>query len=173
MGGGATLVGSEAEVASAHNISAAVMLHPYTANLASHGRTWYEGPPSIPFLAFTGDTDTTADMAMSEAFFNASDDSIPRGLVEKSGLYATHQEPSDWHNWNEPYNPYMAQYVVGWFKLFLDTAQDDAEVEGMPDWDALIFGMGADSLCGGGDGEMVWCETNRGADLKGKRKGGR
>jgi len=162
MGGGATLVGSEEEVASAHGIAAAVMLHPYTANLHADGPTLYEGPPAIPFLAFTGDTDTTADMSMVEAFYNASDASLPRGIVEKSGKYATHQEPSDWHNWNEPYNPYMAQYVAGWFKLYLGTQEDDSTVAGIPDWDSLLFGTGDDSLCGGGDGAMVWCATSRG-----------
>lgn len=166
MGGGATLAGSQEEVASKHNIVAAVMLHPYTANLqqdtanTQKAPTWYEDPPSIPFLAFTGDTDTTADMGMSEAFYNASSAELPRGIVEKTGEYATHQEPSNWHNWNEPYNPYLAQFVAGWFKLYLKSA--DVGSDGVQSWDDLIFGDGPESLCGGGDGEMVWCRTERG-----------
>lgn len=111
MGGKATLHASEAARARRHGLVAAVMIHAFTFDA---------GPPAIPFLAFTGTTDRTAPMAMTERFYAAAAPSVPRGLVEKTGPYATHQEPSDWHDWDEPYNPRLAQFVAGWFKLFLD-----------------------------------------------------
>lgn len=149
MGGESTLRNSQAPEYQHHGIIAAVMLHPYIYNKGST-------PPEIPFLAFTGDADTTAPMAMSEKFYDAADAGLPRGLVEKVG--ATHQEPSDYEDKKEPYNPYMAQFVAGWFKLYLD---GETKSEGV-DWDDLIFGSGGNSLCGGGDGDMKRCETKRG-----------
>ena len=91
MGGEATLFSSEASHASAYNISAAVMLHAYTH---------VHPAPSVPFLAFTGTTDTTAAMSMSEKFYAAASPTLPRGLVEK--INATHQEPTDYNDGKEP-----------------------------------------------------------------------
>ena len=122
MGGEATLLGSERARAAAHGVGAAVMLHAYTRET---------GPPAVPFLAFTGTTDATASMAMSEGFYDAAAASLPRGLVEKvnathqvgrerslppqnvPSLNATHQEPSDWKDRvGEPYNPLLPQCVA-------------------------------------------------------------
>ena len=86
MGGQSTLKASTAANAASHGIAAAAMLHAYTH---------LDGPPVVPFLAFTGTTDTTAAMSMTERFYNAAgaaNASLPRGLIEKIG--AAHQEPT-------------------------------------------------------------------------------
>lgn len=147
MGGRATLQISEASIAQKHGVVAAVMIHAYTSS---------RGPPSVPFLALTGTTDDVAPMSMTERFFEAASDTMPRGLVEK--VNATHQEPSDYNDRKEPYNPRLQQFVAGWFKLHLDRTPVSHGV----DWDSLIYGDGATALCGGGDGAMARCETHRG-----------
>ena len=68
MGGAATLVSSEEANAQAYDVVAAVMLHAYTHEA---------GPPAIPFLAFTGTTDTTASMSMTEHFCGPREIRIP------------------------------------------------------------------------------------------------
>ena len=73
-----------------------------------------------------------------------------RGLANKKG--ADHHEPST------HFNPELALATVAWFKLFVDGTPQS---EGM-DWEALIFGNGSTSLCGGGDGAMEDCEMLRG-----------
>ena len=65
----------------------------------------------------------------------------------------------DFNDKHEPYNPLLAQFVVAWFKLYLDRVNSSHGV----DWDALIYGSDADALCGGGDGAMERCETKRGS----------
>mmetsp|Transcript_67443 Transcript_67443/g.150516 ORF Transcript_67443/g.150516 Transcript_67443/m.150516 type:complete len:103 (-) Transcript_67443:314-622(-) len=95
-------------------------------------------------------------MTMSENFYEAANSSVPRGLVEK--VNATHQEPSDFEDSKEPYNPLMQQFIIGWFKLHLDGVNASDGV----DWDDLIYGSSATSLCHGGDGAMARCETHRG-----------
>ena len=47
----------------------------------------------------------------------------------------------------------LALFTVAWFKLHVDGT---AQGLGM-DFEALIYGEGADSLCGGGDGAMADC----------------
>ena len=147
MGGEATMLNSQASSAATYHIGAAVMLHAFTHHPV---------PPAVPFLAFTGTTDTTAPMAMTEAFYNAASAGLPRGLVEK--VNASHQEPTDYNDKSEPYNPYMQQFVAGWLKLHLDQTPRAMGV----DWDGLLYGAGAASLCGGGDGAMHRCEVHRG-----------
>ena len=116
-----------------------------------------EAEPAIPFLAFTGMNDTTADYRMTERLYARAKAGTPRGLVNR--IDAGHQEPSNWEGWLEydGYNPKMAQFVVGWMKLFLDGVSTDRGV----DWDELIFGDSDVALCHGGDGAMARCETHR------------
>ena len=82
MGGQATVFSSSYNNASAYDIKAAVIQHAFT----------HEHPaPQIPFLAMTGSSDTVADPADTEKYFNASGANPHRGLVNKKG--ATHMEP--------------------------------------------------------------------------------
>jgi dienelactone hydrolase len=149
MGGRATYENSAAAVAAAHNISAAALLHAFVPVA--------EAEPAIPFLAFTGMNDTTADYRMTERLYARAKAGTPRGLVNR--IDAGHQEPSNWEGWLEydGYNPKMAQFVVGWMKLFLDGVSTDRGV----DWEELIFGDSDVALCHGGDGAMARCETRR------------
>jgi hypothetical protein len=146
MGGGSTLMDSSAEQSAPHNIRAAVMLHAYTDSQVK------KSVPVIPFLAFTGTSDTTAPSSMTKAFYAAASSSTPRGIVNKVG--ASHQEPSDYHDKTEPYNPLMAQYTAAWFKIYLD----DYTGGGPVDFHDMIFGSGPTSICGGGDGSMETCK---------------
>ena len=141
MGGQATLFSSSYLNASNNNIKAAVMQHAYT----------HEAPsPTIPFLAFTGSYDTIATPSMTHAFFDAaakSGKAKHRGYVNKKD--ASHLEPIVW-----PQVPSLAKYTVAWLKIYLE------KVEGVQDginYMELIYGNGTDSLCGGGDGEMIEC----------------
>lgn len=142
MGGQATVYSSSSTNPGAHNIKAAVMHHAYTHSYPA---------PVVPFLAMTGAKDTTAPPAMAEGFFNAKGAAASRGLANKQS--ATHHEPDI-----TDYNPLVPQWTAAWFKIFLDgTPQADGV-----DFDALIFGKGAGSICGGGDGEMAACTMLRG-----------
>ena len=145
MGGRAALQNAAEPRAAAHDIRAAVMLHAFTPTDMA--------VPAIPFLAFTGTNDTTAEPWMTLRWYDKVR-SGPRGLVNRVG--AGHQEPSNWEGWApfDRFNPKMAQYVVGWFRLFLDRDADDGV-----DWRALVAGEGALSLCHGGDGAMARCEV--------------
>ena len=158
MGGGSTLTDSTAAFGgAAHGIAAAVMLHAFVTGATPGGSE----PPSVPFLAFTGTRDTTAPPAMTTKFYGAAAAGTPRGLVNKVG--ATHQEPTDYKDHKEPYNPRLAQYMAAWYKLYVDgwtaaPAGRGAGAPDFPDFREMIFGKGADSLCGGGDGDMETCE---------------
>lgn len=99
--------------------------------------------PTVPFLAFTGDLDETAPPQMARDMFLASGGSDVRGIVDR--VDAGHQEPNI-----GSYNPLLAKFTAAWFKIFLD----GKTVEGDVDYEKLIFGDGADSVCGGGDGEV-------------------
>ena len=160
MGGGSTLKDSTADFAAAHGIGAAVMLHAYTHDYPA---------PTVPFLAFTGTADTTAPAAMTEKFYAAAANAtpaLPRGIVNKVG--AAHQEPSDYKNKAEPYNPLMAQYMAAWFKLYLDGwTEATPGGTGAVNFDDMIYGTGPTSICTGGDGDMggsgpTTCEMQRG-----------
>ena len=164
MGGQATLFCSEAENAKKYGINAAVMLHAWTKNENSP-------TPAIPFLAFTGTTDDVAAMSMTETFYNAASPTLPRGLVEKVG--APHQEPTDYEDKKEPYNPYLQQFVAAWFKIYLHVSTR-TEVN----WNELIFGNESNSLCNGGDyyngsTTMKRCEVHHGGNVSNMNYGGK
>ena len=48
--------------------------------------------------------------------------------------------------------------TVAWLKLFVD---DTPRAHGV-DWDAVVFGNGSRSICGGGGGPMHECRMDRG-----------
>ena len=98
-------------------------------------------------MAFTGTLDATAPPEMAREIFNADGACAIRGLVNRKGT--DHHEPST------HYNPALATFTVAWFKLHVDGTPSSL---GM-DWEALIYGEGSDSLCGGGDGEMAECSV--------------
>jgi len=139
MGGQATVY-SSSEAGAGHDIRAAVMHHAFTHSYPA---------PVVPFLAFTGTKDTTAPPKMSQGFFGAERAHPVKGLVNKVG--ATHHEPDI-----TDYNPKVAPFSAAWFKIFLDkTPQADGF-----DYHDMVFGSGANSLCGGGDGDMQQCELH-------------
>ena len=146
MGGQATVFsGADAGNVSRYDIRAAVMHHAYTHTYP---------PVTVPHLVFTGSSDHTAPPSMATGIFDAPGASAHRGLVNKKG--ATHYEPIT------PlllqYNPLLAQFSAAWMKVHLDgTPQADGN-----DYDAMIYGAGSDSLCGGGDGDQVTCTIERG-----------
>jgi len=148
MGGKATLGNSVAEIASAHGLKAAVMLHAWTPTVP-----WV---PGIPFLAFTGSNDTTAPDHYTERWYDKATNVTQRGLVDN---WSGHHEPDNWDGWKEhdQYNPKLPQFVVAWFKLHLDGVTASAGV----DWRGLIYGTDPNaSLCAGGDGPMRRCEVH-------------
>jgi hypothetical protein len=144
MGGQATVFSSSYKNASAYDIKAAVIQHAFT----------HEHPaPQIPFLAMTGSSDTVADPADTEKYFNASGANPHRGLVNKKG--ATHMEPVG--SLPREYNPLLAQFTAAWFKVYLDLTPQAHGV----DFDAMLFGKDGHSICGGGDGAMAECEMHK------------
>jgi dienelactone hydrolase len=138
MGGQATLY-SAVNAEPSHNVKAAAMHHAYTHS--------YPAITSVPFAVFTGTLDTTAPPSMAEQIYNAKGAFGTRALVNKKG--ANHHEPST------DYNVKLATFTVAWFKLFVDGTPSAGGV----DFHAQIYGTGADSLCGGGDGAMKECEV--------------
>ena len=140
MGGQATIF-SAAFNASSHGIGAAVMHHPFT----------HVEPPivGVPFALFTGTADDIASPTMCYKEYAFSDGEPQRALVDKVG--AVHSEPS------RNYNPYLGLATAAWFKVHLDGTPDAAC--GSLTCAELIYGAGAGSLCGGGDGRMRTCKT--------------
>jgi len=135
MGGQATLFSSSYN-SSDYNIIASVMHHAYTHNFPT---------PDVPFVVFTSEGDTTAPVdPMATGIFNAKGGSAVRGIVDK--IDADHHEP-DMLN----YNPLLGQFTAAWLKIYLDKVSKDAYFN----YEDMIFGMGSDSVCGGGDGAMV------------------
>ena len=65
---------------------------------------------------------------------------------------AQHDEPGG-SDGGAAYNPKLALYTVAWFKLFVD----ETPVWHGHDFRGMVFGGGAGSLCGGGDGAMGAC----------------
>lgn len=57
------------------------------------------------------------------------------------------------------FNPLMGLYTVAWFKLHLHSPTPPTPLG--EDWEALIFGGGKSSICGGGDGAMEACTMLR------------
>mmetsp|Transcript_46576 Transcript_46576/g.154411 ORF Transcript_46576/g.154411 Transcript_46576/m.154411 type:complete len:332 (-) Transcript_46576:70-1065(-) len=145
MGGQATLFASSYGNASASRIRAAVMQHPYSATQLP--------APAVPFLAFTGSADYVAPPRMSEAFYDAAGrqgTAAHRGFVNKQG--ATHFEPLLWEGGHMD----LSRFTAAWFKLHLEGV---ARQDGV-DYEALIYGKGEASLCGGGDDKMIRCEVS-------------
>lgn len=138
--------GQSAYFAAAYNsteykIKAAVMHHAFTHTF----------PPidDVPFLTFTGTTDSTAPPEMAENIYNAKGDIANRGVINKIG--ADHHEPTT------EYNPKLALYTVAWIKLHLDQTSTSF---GM-DWKNMIYGNNTSSMCGGGDGAMKVCTVDQ------------
>ncbi len=50
----------------------------------------------------------------------------------------------------------LPKYTAAWMKLYLAGIKK----EGENNWEDLIYGSGEQSLCGGGDGDMVDCEVH-------------
>jgi len=140
--GGQSAVFAAAYNGTGANIKAATFHHAYTHS--------YPAIKTVPFIAFTGTTDTTAPPPMAEKVFKAAGAIGARGLVNKVG--ANHHEPTT------SYNQKLALYSVAWIKIHLDKTPKSLG----NDWDSLIFGNGTTSLCGGGDGKMKECTVLRG-----------
>jgi dienelactone hydrolase len=145
MGGQATLFSAANQSAvEAHNIKAAALHHPFTHTYSA---------AKVPFLVFTGTDDFTAPPRMAERLFDAPGACPTRGLVNKRG--ANHHEAST------DYNPMLGLYTVAWFKVIVEGLSRSHGME----WEAMVFGQGNASLCGGGDGEMESCSVLRPQDL--------
>jgi hypothetical protein len=138
--GGQSAYFTAAYNSSTYNIKAAVLHHAFSHTFPPIG--------NVPFLTFTGTTDTTAPPEMAENIFNAAGDIANRGIINKVG--ADHHEPTS------EYNPKLALYSVAWIKLHLDQTTSSY---GM-DWKDMVYGTGSSSLCGGGDGAMKVCTVN-------------
>jgi len=150
MGGQATLY-SAAKGAVSHDIRAAVMHHPYTHT--------YPSIQTVPFLVFTSTNDTLATPQMSQNIFNASDACPERGFVERLDDPKDpepHLEPDRW-GFN---NSGIKWFTVAWFKVHLDKTP---KTDGI-DFEELLYGSGAGSLCHGGDGRMHTCSLLRSAN---------
>ena len=147
MGGQATLFSSSEGNATAYDIRAAVMHHAYSHDFPA---------PTVPYLDFTGEKDTTAPAdTMGVPIYEAGEDSnLPRGLVDKTN--AGHHEP-DITCIDINGIQLLAQYSAAWFKLYLDKTPTNYGI----DFDSMIYGTGTDSVCSGGDGEMTACTINR------------
>ena len=141
MGGQATLF-SAAYNSSSHNIKAAALHHAFTHD--------FPAIPTIPHLVFTGTDDTTAPPYMANSIFNAAGAFRRRGLVNKAG--AKHDEPGG-ADGGAAYNPKLPLFTVAWFKIYVD----ETPVWRGTDFGHMIYGTGADSVCGGGDGAMGNC----------------
>ena len=147
MGGQATLFSSSYDNATQYDIKAAVMHHAYTHSFPT---------PTVPFLDFTGEEDTTAPAAsMGLPIFDAGKGAgVPRGLVDKT--LAAHHEP-DITCGDRNTIELLAQFSVAWFKLYLDQTP---QAFGL-DFDAMLYGQGSDGVCSGGDGQMTHCTIER------------
>jgi dienelactone hydrolase len=140
MGGQATVFSASGENASSYNIAAAVMVHAFTHKYPA---------PKVPFLAMTGTNDLVAPHKMTESYYNAAGADSTKGLVNKIG--ANHHEASS------DYNPLLPQFAASWFKLHINNVTSEFGF----DFDEMIYGKGATSICGGGDGGMKKCEVHR------------
>lgn len=149
MGGQATLFSSSYNNATTYNIKAAVLHHAFTHSFPA---------PSIPFLVFTGENDVEAPAdTMGVPIFEAGA-GLPRGLVDKT--LAGHHEP-DITSLDRNGISLLAQFSVAWFKLYLD---ETPYANGF-DYDAMIYGQGAQGVCSGGDGNMTTCTIERGTQI--------
>jgi len=157
MGGQATLY-SAAMGADSHDIRAAVLQHPFTHT--------YPSIKNVPFLVFTSTNDTLATPNMSQQIFHNA--SVPeRGLVERV------DDPADPEPHLEPkeegfHNSGIKWFTVAWFKVHLDkTPKAEYMINGRKvpiDFEELLYGRGAASLCHGGDGPLRNCSLLRSAN---------
>jgi len=138
--GGQSAYFAAAYNSSEYNIKAAVMHHAFTHT--------YPAVNNVPFLAFTGTTDTTAPPEMAVNIYNTKGDISTRGIINK--VNADHHEPTS------EYNPKLALYTVAWIKIHLDQTTSSYG----NNWKDMIYGTGSFSMCGGGDGAMKQCTVN-------------
>ena len=154
MGGQATVFSSSANNATDFDIRAAVMHHAYTHDFP---------PPTIPFLDFTGEQDTTSPASTMAVpiYQSAASSKLPRGLVDKTN--ANHHEP-DVSSFDKNGIELLAQFSAAWFKLYLDKTPQALGL----DFHEMIYGASAGvgagvgaghplSLCTGADGPMTQC----------------
>ena len=59
---------------------------------------------------------------------------------------------------SSPSLPHVSAPSLPWLKLFVD---ETPRAHGV-DWDAVVFGNGSRSICGGGGGPMYECRMDRG-----------
>ena len=79
----------------------------------------------------------------------AGDSGKPRGFASRIG--ANHYAPCIAHH-------AISFSTVAWLKLFVD---ETPRAHGV-DWDAVVFGNGSRSICGGSGGAMYECRMDRG-----------
>ena len=113
---------------------------------------------------FTGTADQTAYANETIALFEATAATgLPRGLANKVGT--KHDEQDDGvidpstgkpQPGVDPMNPLIALYTAAWFNLHAPTPSRSKLTAGIS-WEALIYGSGSASICGGGDGAMANC----------------
>jgi hypothetical protein len=92
--------------------------------------------------------------AMTEHFFAAKGtiDIKVKGIIDKKD--AGHFEPEDiWLPW-KTYNPLIPQFTAAWFKLHVENKKSEFGI----DFEAMLYGNGTNSICGGDDGGMSKCD---------------
>jgi hypothetical protein len=146
MGGQATLFSSSYDNATDHDIRASVLHHAF-----SH--TFPE--PTVPTLVFTGEADnTTPPETMGIPMYQAAlAGGVPTGIVDKT--LANHHEP-DITCMDRNGISLVGQFTAAWFKVYLDKTP---QAYGF-DFNDMLFGDSADSVCNGGDGQMTQCTLN-------------
>ena len=131
----------------------------------------------MPSLFFTGDHEDLVNVNWTTQTFEAATlGGLPTALAYEKGVGSIHMEVYNltWtpehplvggtrkafgldnlppkFEMGRHYRPQLGLYTVAWFKYFAG-----GEKFGI-DWKALVTGDSSDSLCGGGDGEMVACK---------------
>ena len=116
---------------------------------------------------FTGGWDFTAFANETLALFEAvGATGLARGLVNKAGALGTHGEPNN----GLAYNPQLGFCTAAWANAFRRgraASSAAARRTAGTAWVDVIFGSAEGSLCGGGDGSMVMCRTDRGRAARG------
>ena len=93
-------------------------------------------------VTFTGTADTAVPAAWARQIYSVAGDSgKPRGFASRIG--ANHYAPCIAHH-------AISFSTVAWLKLFVD---ETPRAHGV-DWDAVVFGNGSRSICGGSGGAM-------------------
>lgn len=144
MGGQATLFSSSFDNTTQYDIRAAVMHHAYSHSFPA---------PTIPFLDFTGEQDTTAppDTMAMPIYEAGAGSGLPRGFVDKT--LVGHHEP-DITCLDRNQIDLLAQFSAAWFKLYLDKTPIAYGI----DFNEMIYGTSQKSICYGGDGELTTCK---------------